>query len=122
MTDQIGSNVLQRADLRGRSHVFGDRFLAGEVLAEMLRHHCPADALVLAVPAGGLPVAAAIANELGLTLDVAVVSKITPTWNTEVGYGAVASDGGLRPIPRVRMFPASLFDALHRKPGSVNRR
>ena len=62
-------------------------------MAEMLRHHCPADALVLAVPAGGLPVAATVAKELGLTLDVAVVSKMTPTWNTEVGYGAVAYDG-----------------------------
>jgi len=27
---------------------------------------------------------------------VAVVSKITPSWNTEVGYGAVAFDGTLR--------------------------
>jgi len=93
LTNEIGSNVLQRADLRGRTHVFGDRFAAGEVLAEMLRHHCPADALVLGVPAGGLPVAATVAKELGLTLDVAVVSKMTPTWNTEVGYGAVACDG-----------------------------
>ncbi len=93
MTDKIGSNVLERADLRDRTHVFGDRLAAGEVLAEMLRHHCPADALVLAVPAGGVPVAGAVAKELGLALDVVVVSKMTPTWNTEVGYGAVACDG-----------------------------
>jgi len=85
--------VLERTDLRGRTQVFGDRFVAGEVLAEMLRHRCPPDALVLAVPAGGLPVAATVAKDLGLTLDVALVSKITPTWNTEVGYGAVACDG-----------------------------
>jgi putative phosphoribosyl transferase len=34
-----------------------------------------------------------IAGRLGLDLDVAVVSKITPSWNTETGYGAVAFDG-----------------------------
>ncbi len=40
--------------------------------------------------------AAAVAEALGLPLDVAVVSKITPSWNTEVGYGAVAFDGRVR--------------------------
>jgi predicted phosphoribosyltransferase len=33
---------------------------------------------------------------LKLPLDVAVVSKITPPWNSEVGYGAVAFDGSVR--------------------------
>ena len=51
---------------------------------------------MLAIPAGGYPVAAEIATRLGLPLDVAVVSKITPSWNTEVGYGAVAFDGTVR--------------------------
>ena len=40
-----------------------------------------------------VPVAAPIASKLNLNLDVAVVSKITLPWNTEVGYGAVAFDG-----------------------------
>jgi len=51
------------------------------------------EATVLAVPAGGVAVAAVIAKELNLPLDVVVVSKITPPWNSEVGYGAVAFDG-----------------------------
>ncbi len=49
--------------------------------------------LVLAIPAGGVPVAAALAEGLSAPLDVAVVSKITLPWNSEVGYGAVAFDG-----------------------------
>jgi predicted phosphoribosyltransferase len=53
------------------------------------------DARVLAVPAGGVPVAASLARALGLALGVAVVSKITLPWNTEVGYGAVAFDGSV---------------------------
>jgi predicted phosphoribosyltransferase len=36
------------------------------------------------------------AAELGLELDVAVVSKITLPWNPEAGYGAVAFDGTIR--------------------------
>lgn len=51
------------------------------------------EAIVQAVPAGGVAVAAVIARELNLPLDVLVVSKITPPWNSEVGYGAVAFDG-----------------------------
>jgi predicted phosphoribosyltransferase len=51
---------------------------------------------VLAIPAGGVPVAAVIAERLRIPLDVAVVSKITLPWNTEAGYGAVAFDGTMR--------------------------
>jgi putative phosphoribosyl transferase len=49
--------------------------------------------IILAIPAGGVPVGAALAESAGLDLDVAVVSKITLPWNTEAGYGAVAFDG-----------------------------
>ncbi len=62
----------------------------------MLEGRLPAGSRILAIPAGGVPVAAAIASALGLPLDVAVVSKVTPSWNTEVGYGAVAFDGRVR--------------------------
>ena len=49
--------------------------------------------LVLAIPAGGLPVAVPLSKDLNCQLDIAVVSKITLPWNTEAGYGAVAFDG-----------------------------
>lgn len=80
-------------ELRNRVRVFRDRDQAGRVLAGMLGDLRGGPALVLAIPAGGVPVAAGMAGELGLDLDLAVVSKITPGWNTEVGYGAVAFDG-----------------------------
>jgi putative phosphoribosyl transferase len=51
------------------------------------------DAIVLAIPAGGVPVAAEIARRLALPLDLAVVSKILLPWTTESGFGAVAFDG-----------------------------
>ena len=82
--------------LRDQTRVFRDRSHAGHVLGEMLVAHRGSGARVLAIPAGGLPVAAPLARLLGLPLDVAVVSKITLPWNTEVGYGAVAFDGTVR--------------------------
>ena len=88
--------VHERAELRDRVQVFRDRAHAGEVVAEMTAELRGSEATVLAVPAGGLPVAAAVADALGLPLDVAVVSKITLPWNSEVGYGAVAFDGTTR--------------------------
>jgi predicted phosphoribosyltransferase len=83
-------------ELRDRTRVFRDRRHAGEVLARMLPEGLPTGTRVLAIPAGGLPVAAALAGALSLPLDVAVVSKVTPSWNPEVGYGAVAFDGRVR--------------------------
>jgi predicted phosphoribosyltransferase len=88
--------VRELQQLRERVWVFRDRAHAGEVLAGLLGDHCGADALILAIPAGGLPVAAALADALRLELDVAPVSKITLPWNTESGYGAVAFDGTVR--------------------------
>ena len=83
-------------EMRNRKRVFHDRRHAGVVLARMLTGKLPAGSRILAIPAGGLPVAAAVAEAIGLPLDVAVVSKVTPSWNTEVGYGAVAFDGSVR--------------------------
>jgi predicted phosphoribosyltransferase len=88
--------VFDLPELRERVGVFRDRPEAGLVLAGMLEAFRGSHAVVLAVPAGGVPVGAVLARELRLPLDVAVVSKITLPWNTEAGYGAVAFDGTVR--------------------------
>jgi putative phosphoribosyl transferase len=77
------------------SRPFHDRAAAGQELARLLERYSAADALVLAIPSGGVPVAAEIASALGLPLDVAPVSKILLPWTTESGYGAVAFDGSV---------------------------
>jgi putative phosphoribosyl transferase len=89
-------------EMRDRTLVFRNRRHAGEVLARMLAGKLAEGSRILAIPAGGVPVAAEIAKALGLPLDVAVVSKVTPAWNTEVGYGAVAFDGRVRTDERAR--------------------
>ena len=98
MSSMKGSagKVFDLPELRNRGQVFRDRTQAGAVLAGMLGEFRGTDTLVLAIPAGGAPVAAEIAKRLGLPFDLAVVSKITLPWNTESGYGAIAFDSTMR--------------------------
>lgn len=86
-------NLFDIPEFRNKIAVFRDRKHAGEVLTEMLAEYRDSDAFVLAIPAGGVPVAAELASGLHVPLEVAVVSKITLPWNTEAGYGAIAFDG-----------------------------
>jgi len=92
----LPANVISLAALYNRPRVFRDRAHAGAILADMLARYRGGGAIVLGIPAGGVPVAAVLAESLRLPLDVAVVSKLTLPWNTEAGYGALAFDGTLR--------------------------
>lgn len=94
--------IVDLPDLRNRAPVFRDRSDAGRVLAGMLGEWKESSRIVLAIPAGGVPVAAALSHALGVDLGVAVVSKITLPWDTEAGYGAVAFDGTVKLNERLR--------------------
>ena len=96
MSGLPAKNVVDIPELCDRVNVFRDRTHAGEILADILDSYKNSDAIVLGIPAGGVPVAAVIAEHLDLHFDVLVVSKITLPWNTEAGYGAVAFDGSVR--------------------------
>ena len=96
MVIHLEDNLFDVPDFRNRTAVFRSREHAGEVLSEMIMQYRNTEAVVFAVPAGGVPVGAVIAARLQIPLDVAVVSKITLPWNTEAGYGAVAFDGTVR--------------------------
>lgn len=88
--------IIDLPELREQTHVFRDRTHAGQVLARMLTDDDKKAGIILAVPAGGVPVGVVMAEKTGLDFDVAVVSKITLPWNTEAGYGAVAFDGTVK--------------------------
>ncbi len=89
-------NVFDIPEMREKTKVFTDRQHAGEILGDMLLSFRESDAVLLGIPAGGLPVAVVIQEKIDIACDVAVVSKITLPWNTEAGYGAVAFDGTIR--------------------------
>lgn len=73
--------------------VYTDRMEAGRQLAEALRAHVSAGALVLGVPRGGVPVGAEVADALHADLDIIVARKITLPEAPEYALGAVTSDG-----------------------------
>lgn len=79
--------------LRDRTHVFVDRTAAGERLAEMLQDFRDQPFRLFAIPAGGVPVAAAVARSLAVPLDLIIVRKIQLPWTTEAGFGALDPDG-----------------------------
>jgi len=86
------TRIWEIPELRNQTKVFRDREHAGMVLADMVSDYKDENAIVIGIPAGGIPVAA----ELSLELDVAVVSKVTLPWNSEAGYGAVSWEGTVR--------------------------
>jgi predicted phosphoribosyltransferase len=96
MEINMKSNIIDLPELREQTHVFRDRTHAGQVLARMLAADDKQTGIILAIPAGGVPVGVVMAEKTGLDFDVAVVSKITLPWNTEAGYGAVAFDGTVK--------------------------
>jgi putative phosphoribosyl transferase len=93
MTHSGNSSIRELSELRDRARVFVDRGAAGLTRASMLECYRGGSALVLAIPAGGVPVAVAIASSLGLALEVGPVSKVLSPWTSKAGYGAVAFDG-----------------------------
>ncbi|HTI10668.1 MAG TPA: phosphoribosyltransferase family protein [Puia sp.] len=70
--------------------MFTDRIEAGVLLAEKLRKYQGQPGVILAVPRGGVPVAYAVAKELGLPLDLILTKKIGHPSNREYAIGAVS--------------------------------
>ncbi|NRG18736.1 phosphoribosyltransferase [Rhizobiales bacterium] len=69
--------------------MFDDRTDAGRKLAGKLSDYKGRDAVVLALPRGGLPVAAQIAEQLDAPLDLLIVRKIGVPWQPELAMGAL---------------------------------
>lgn len=75
--------------------MFRDRMDAGKQLARLLDDRDVEADIVLAIPRGGLPVGRAVADALGVPLDIIAARKIGAPGNPELAIGAVASDGSV---------------------------
>ncbi len=86
---------------------FKSRRFAGLLLAErLLRLEEEPNAIVLALPRGGVPVGYEIARALHLALDVFQVRKLGVPGHEELAMGAIGSGGG-------RYLNREVIDALH---------
>ena len=107
--------------------MFRDRRHAGELLAGLLAAYQGRPAtLVLGLPRGGVVVAAALARERALSLDVFVVRKLGAPSQPELAIGAVAA-GGLvvlddQAIASMRISRSALEAAIVREKEEVTRR
>jgi putative phosphoribosyl transferase len=72
---------------------FRDRSEAGRHLAKRLADYKGKDVVVLALPRGGVPVAAPIAETLGAPLDLILIRKLGVPYYPELAMGAVADAG-----------------------------
>ena len=85
---------------------FFNRTEAGQFLAENLSNYANRDdVIVLALPRGGVPLAAEVAKKLNAPLDVFVVRKLGLPDHPELAMGAIASGG-------VRVFNGEVVNAL----------
>ena len=71
---------------------FADREDAGKRLAVAVKRLRLTDPVVLALPRGGVPVAAPVAKALGAPLDLVMVRKIGAPGQAELAAGAVVDD------------------------------
>src|SRR5438445_3876086 len=95
---------------------FRDRREAGRLLGAHLSAYANLpDVLVLALPRGGVPVAAEVARALEAPLDVFVVRKLGVPGHEELAMGAIAS-GGVRvlneDVVRPLRIPGDVIDAV----------
>lgn len=91
----IKAPARRRLMLRGKGGaMFRDRTEAGHRLARLLQDHRGTAATVLALPRGGVPVAAVIARDLGLPLDLVMVRKVGLPAQPELALAAIAGPAG----------------------------
>ncbi|HEU4729464.1 MAG TPA: phosphoribosyltransferase family protein, partial [Kofleriaceae bacterium] len=76
---------------------FANRIDAGRQLADTLRAHSLVSPVVVGMSRGGVPVAAEVARELGMPLEICVVRKLQAPGLSPVTIGAIA-EGGARYI------------------------
>lgn len=73
--------------------LFENRSDAGRQLAVELSNYADRSVVVMAIPNGGVPVAAEIAHSLNADLDVVISRRIPMPLYPESGFGAITDDG-----------------------------
>lgn len=118
--------VIEDLWLRDAGQPYLDRADAGRALAARLRPHIRPEAIVVAIPSGGVPVGLAIAQELSRPLEIAVAMRLATPWGTCSAAAAVGFDGGVvlaeDLLPMLGLTPAELEDCVERTRAEVEAR
>jgi len=93
--------------------MFVDRREAGERLAKALEKYQNQEALVLAIPRGGVEVGYEVARYLNSNFSIIVSRKLPLPEDPEAGFGAIAEDGSIFIFEEVALqIPAKLIDRI----------
>jgi len=93
--------------------MFLNRQQAGQRLAEELKKYKgDKDAIVLAIPNGGVLVAKPIAESLNLNLDLIVVKKLPMPDQPEAGIGAISETGEIVFQPQAKFYNKETVDKI----------
>jgi putative phosphoribosyl transferase len=114
--------------MAAEAEMFRDRIDAGRQLADTLAERDYPRPVVLALPRGGVPVAAEIATRLKAPLDLLLVRKIGTPWQPELAAGAVLD--GAEPevvwnehvLRGLRLGPEDFKEAIARELATIERR
>jgi putative phosphoribosyl transferase len=106
---------------------FQNRQHAGKLLADELKTYKDrSDAIVLALPRGGVPVAHEVATALHLPLDVFIVRKLGIPTHEEYAMGAIATGGvqvlNEKVISELHISPDVIAAVAERERQELNRR
>lgn len=113
--------------LIGENMFFSDRVSAGKALASALADYTGQhNTQLMALPRGGVPVAAEVARILGLPLDIILVRKLGVPGHEEYAMGAIA-EGGLRflnqdTLNQLRLSQAQIDAVIAREQAELLRR
>lgn len=104
----MAATIIEDPKLKNRSLVFENRDDAGLHLARALERFRGKDAIVLAIPSGGVPVGLAVSSRIELPFDLLIIRKIPIPGSPESGFGAVSLEGDIvLNEPMVRMLGLS---------------
>jgi putative phosphoribosyl transferase len=95
--ESTSCRIIEQSEYGGRAPTdgesFADRLKAGAELAKALAEYRDTDAVVVGLARGGVVVASAVAQTLGLPLRALVVRKVGAPQNPELALGAVSETG-----------------------------
>lgn len=86
---------------------YENRSKAGEKLAEVIKKsykHLIDNAIICAIPRGGVPVAYSVADKLNIPFNLVITKKLSHPDNPEVAIGAIAPDGTYELNERVQFY------------------
>lgn len=105
---------------------YRDRAEAGRVLAQAVAAESFDRPVVLALPRGGVVVAAEVAAALPAPLDVLVVRKLGVPWHPELGMGAIAERGVMllndEVVRAAGVTPTDIEEVRRREEAELHRR